>query len=367
MLYPGKRPYQRRALTRYLHPCCLILKADILPSLASSLFAARKPNAASSSYDAFNKWPFSFRRSDWPHPPSLVMWSIKDASEIFGVQEASLRTWAQEMVIGICREGRNNINSELWHACAGPLVSLPDIGSYCVYLPQGHSEQVAASLQQDVAAHVSNYHSNLLPQLVCHLHDIILHADRETDEVYCQMTLQPANVEKESCSLLDNSSQSKQPSVFFSKVLTASDTSTHGGFSIPRRAAERVFPPLDFSLQPPAQEIIAKDLHNTDWKFRHIFRGQPKRHLLTTGWSVFVSAKRLTAGDSILFVRNDKDNLFLGIRRAKWPQTNSSAVLSSDSMHIGVLAAAAHAAATNSRFTIFYNPSGTLHLLPSWL
>ncbi|MQM03430.1 hypothetical protein Taro_036210 [Colocasia esculenta] len=33
-----------------------------------------------------------------------------------------------------------------------------------------------------------------------------------------------------------------------------------------------------------------------------------------------------------------------------------SSVLSSDSMHIGLLAAAAHAAATNSRFTIFYNP-----------
>ncbi|CAA3027806.1 auxin response factor 8-like isoform X1 [Olea europaea subsp. europaea] len=33
-----------------------------------------------------------------------------------------------------------------------------------------------------------------------------------------------------------------------------------------------------------------------------------------------------------------------------------SSVLSSDSMHIGLLAAAAHAAATNSCFTVFYNP-----------
>ena len=32
------------------------------------------------------------------------------------------------------------------------------------------------------------------------------------------------------------------------------------------------------------------------------FSGQPKRHLLTTGWSVFVSAKRLVAGDSVLFI-----------------------------------------------------------------
>ncbi|CAI0627038.1 unnamed protein product, partial [Linum tenue] len=113
----------------------------------------------------------------------------------------------------------------------------------------------------------------------------------------------------------------------------------------------------DFSQQPPAQELIARDLHDVEWKFRHIFRGQPKRHLLTTGWSVFVSAKRLVAGDSVLFIWNEKNQLLLGIRRATRPQTvMPSSVLSSDSMHIGLLAAAAHAAATNSCFTVFYNP-----------
>lgn len=38
-------------------------------------------------------------------------------------------------------EGRV-INSELWHACAGPLVAVPPVGSLVVYFPQGHSEQV---------------------------------------------------------------------------------------------------------------------------------------------------------------------------------------------------------------------------------
>lgn len=37
---------------------------------------------------------------------------------------------------------------------------------------------------------------------------------------------------------------SRQPTNYFYKTLTASDTSTHGGFSVPRRAAEKVFPPL---------------------------------------------------------------------------------------------------------------------------
>ena len=35
------------------------------------------------------------------------------------------------------------INADLWYACAGPLVSLPPVGSLVVYFPQGHSEQVS--------------------------------------------------------------------------------------------------------------------------------------------------------------------------------------------------------------------------------
>lgn len=41
---------------------------------------------------------------------------------------------------------------------------------------------------------------------------------------------------------------SKQPTNYFCKTLTASDTSTHGGFSVPRRAAEKVFPQLVVSF-----------------------------------------------------------------------------------------------------------------------
>ncbi|KAK1439270.1 hypothetical protein QVD17_05086 [Tagetes erecta] len=250
------------------------------------------------------------------------------------------------------------LNSELWHACAGPLVSLPVVGDRVIYFPQGHSEQVAATTNKEIEAHIPNY-PNLPPQLICQLHNVTMHADFETDEVYAQMTLQPLTPQEQKDTFLpvELGISSRQPTNYFCKTLTASDTSTHGGFSVPRRAAEKVFPPLDFTQQPPAQELIARDLHDVEWKFRHIFRGQPKRHLLTTGWSVFVSAKRLVAGDSVLFIWNEKNQLLLGIRRANRPQTvMPSSVLSSDSMHIGLLAAAAHAAATNSCFTIFYNP-----------
>ncbi|XP_069147904.1 auxin response factor 6a isoform X1 [Solanum lycopersicum] len=254
---------------------------------------------------------------------------------------------------------KKSLNSELWHACAGPLVSLPHVGTRVVYFPQGHSEQVAASTNKEINGHIPSY-PGLPPQLICQLHNVTMDADVETDEVYAQMTLQPLTPQeqKDVCLLpAELGTLSKQPSNYFCKTLTASDTSTHGGFSVPRRAAEKVFPPLDYSQQPPVQELIGKDLHGNEWKFRHIFRGQPKRHLLTTGWSVFVSAKRLVAGDSVIFIWNENNQLLLGIRRANRPQTVlPSSVLSSDSMHIGLLAAAAHAAATNSRFTIFFNP-----------
>ncbi|KAK4484317.1 hypothetical protein RD792_006894 [Penstemon davidsonii] len=232
------------------------------------------------------------------------------------------------------------LNSELWHACAGPLVWLPQLGSRVVYFPQGHSEQVVASTNKEVDGAIPSY-PGLPAQLICQLHNVTMHQEQK------DICLLPSEL----------GTPSKQPTNYFCKTLTASDTSTHGGFSVPRRAAEKVFPPLDYSLTPPCQELMAKDLHGNEWKFRHIFRGQPKRHLLTTGWSVFVSAKRLVAGDSVIFIWNENNQLLLGIRRANRPQTfMPSSVLSSDSMHIGLLAAAAHAAATNSRFTIFYNP-----------
>ncbi|KAI3776428.1 hypothetical protein L1987_46210 [Smallanthus sonchifolius] len=249
------------------------------------------------------------------------------------------------------------INSELWHACAGPLVTLPQVGSLVYYFPQGHSEQVAVSTNRTATSQVPNY-PNLPSQLLCQVLNATLHADKDTDEIYAQMSLRPVNSEKDVLPIPDfGMKPCRHPSEFFCKTLTPSDTSTHGGFSVPRRAAEKLFPQLDFSMQPPTQELIVRDLHDNTWTFRHIYRGQPKRHLLTTGWSMFVGAKRLKAGDSVLFIRDEKSQLLLGVRRANRQNMSlPSSVLSADSMHIGVLAAAAHAAANQTPFTIFYNP-----------
>nr|GEW46312.1 auxin response factor 19-like [Tanacetum cinerariifolium] len=156
-------------------------------------------------------------------------------------------------------EKKSVINPELWQTCAGPLVNLPAAGTHVVYFPQGHSEQVAASMKKDVDSQIPNY-PNLQSKLLCILHSVTLHPVSSFD--------------KEALLRSDLSMKINKPQTqFFCKTLTASDTSTHGGFSVPRRAAEKIFPPLE-----------------------------------------------------------------------------------SISMHIGILAAAAHAAANNSPFTVFYNP-----------
>ncbi|KAG1346792.1 Auxin response factor 2 [Cocos nucifera] len=199
---------------------------------------------------------------------------------------------------------------ELWHACAGPLISLPRKGSVVVYLPQGHLEHLG-----DAGGGGGGlFRYDVPPHVFCRVVDVKLLADAATDEVCARLSLvaeseeverqlqegeAEGDVEEED---IDGLHRSSMPHMFC-KTLTASDTSTHGGFSVPRRAAEDCFPPLDYKQQRPSQELIAKDLHGVEWRFRHIYRGQPRRHLLTTGWSAFVNKKKLVSGDAVLFLR----------------------------------------------------------------
>ncbi|KAG2706469.1 hypothetical protein I3843_05G093000 [Carya illinoinensis] len=215
---------------------------------------------------------------------------------------------------------------ELWHACAGPLVTVPRQGELVFYFPQGHIEQ----------------------------------AEPDTDEVYAQVTLVPElrqgeNSAEEKGTL---ASSPPPPRVYsFCKTLTASDTSTHGGFSVLKRHADECLPSLDMSKKPPTQELVTKDLHGNEWRFRHIFRGQPRRHLLQSGWSLFVSSKKLVAGDAFIFLRGETGELRVGVRRAIRHASNiPSSVISSQSMHIGVLATAWHAVKTGTMFTVYYKP-----------
>lgn len=66
---------------------------------------------------------------------------------------------------------QSSIYVELWHACAGPLTSMPKKGNVVVYFPQGHMEQ-AASASPFPLMEMPTF--NLPPQIFCRVVDVQL-------------------------------------------------------------------------------------------------------------------------------------------------------------------------------------------------
>nr|GMD10431.1 auxin response factor 9-like isoform X1 [Ipomoea batatas] len=251
--------------------------------------------------------------------------------------------------------GKDDLYDDLWKLCAGPLVDVPRPDEWVYYFPQGHMEQLEASTNQEMDQRISMF--PLQSKILCRVLNIHLLAERDTDEVYAQITLMP---EEQMKATNPNPCPPEPPSPkihSFCKVLTASDTSPHGGFSVLRRHATECLPPLDMNQETPSQDLVAKDLHGVNWHFKHIYRGRPRRHLLTTGWSTFVSSKRLVAGDSFVFLRGENGELRVGVRRlARQQSSMPPSVISSQSMHLGVLATASHAVTTQTLFVVYYKP-----------
>lgn len=254
------------------------------------------------------------------------------------------------------KENEDDLYMELWKACAGPLVEVPRPGQRVFYLPQGHIEQLQASSDQELNQQIPQF--NLPSKILCRVVNIHLKAEQETDEVYAQITLYPEADQTEPTSPDPCPAEPPKQTVHsFVKILTASDTSTHGGFSVLRKHANECLPPLDMTQATPTQDLVAKDLHEYEWRFKHIFRGQPRRHLLTTGWSTFVTSKRLVAGDAFVFLRGENGELRVGVRRlARQQSPMPPSVISSQSMHLGVLATASHAISTHALFVVYYKP-----------
>ncbi|KAF2314948.1 hypothetical protein GH714_037276 [Hevea brasiliensis] len=221
---------------------------------------------------------------------------------------------------------KDDLYTELWNACAGPIVYVPALGRRL-----STSLKVEAYMNQDGIMEMPIY--NLPSMIICKVVCVQLKAEAATDEVFAQITLLPEAKQDWLSSEEDGNSQPlprKTYALSFSKKLTSSDTSTHGGFSVLKRHAEEFLPPMV---------------------------GQPKRHLLTTGWSAFVTSKKLVAGDAFIFLRGEHGELRIGIRRALKLQNNvSTAVISAHSMQHGILATALHATNTGTMFTVYYHP-----------
>ena len=87
------------------------------------------------------------------------------------------------------RDAETALYTELWHACAGPLVTVPRERERVFYFPQGHIEQVEASTNQVADQQMPVY--NLPSKILCRVINVSLKAEPDTDEVFAQVTLLP--------------------------------------------------------------------------------------------------------------------------------------------------------------------------------
>ncbi|KAL4383846.1 hypothetical protein GQ457_15G022300 [Hibiscus cannabinus] len=290
--------------------------------------------------------------------------------------------------------------TKLWYACAGASVYVPRTGEKVLYFPQGHMEQVEVYMKEDGIMEMPIY--NLPSMIICRVLNVELEVEPGTDEIYAHLILLPEAEQNELSMEYRNYQALPRQTYphFFSKKLTPSDISTHGGCSIPKRHADDgCLPPLDMSQETPQQELLATDLHGHKWCFRHAFRGtflslssanrgyclqlyivlvsfgtyfiwlvslwtvfpyvgQPKRHLLTSGWSTFVTSKKLAAEDTLIFLRGGNGEFGVGVRRAMSTILNNQlpSIISSHSIRHGILTNAFHAFSTRTMFTVYYRP-----------
>ncbi|CAN8240302.1 unnamed protein product [Cochlearia groenlandica] len=219
---------------------------------------------------------------------------------------------------------RREINPRIWRACAGASVKIPILQSRVYYFPPGHFEHCC-----DSTAKISSSSTSSSSAILCTVSSVELLADPITDEVFAHLSLTPIpHGESTPAPPLLNLSkydidEEENKVVAFAKILTPSDANNGGGFSVPRYCADSVLPPLDFQANIPVQNLTITDIHGVRWDFRHIYRGTPRRHLLTTGWSKFVNGKKLIAGDSAVFMKKSVNELFIGVRRAPVSTNNN--------------------------------------------
>ncbi|MCO5575345.1 hypothetical protein L7F22_029145 [Adiantum nelumboides] len=232
-------------------------------------------------------------------------------------------------------DSRGKYYEELWQACAGPLVSIPKLGQLVMYIPQGHIEQI----------HASTYGGEDRPELPMHdlpphipVQSCIMTLELTQRQMKCMPNFHYNQGRSDSCGKggADAFFDQQGTVQFFCKTLTASDTSTHGGFS-------------DMTQNIPTQELVATDLHGIKWHFRHIYRGmsvEPDK-----------DASPICITLSFISDRGEDGELRVGIRRAlRQKYVSSSSVLPSQSLQMGVIATATHAIVTNSLFCIYYKP-----------
>ncbi|CAA6668401.1 unnamed protein product [Spirodela intermedia] len=165
-----------------------------------------------------------------------------------------------------------SVNPDIWEACAGRSGTIPAVGTSVYYFPQGHAEQALGEVDWESEAEDLSF-------FFCRVTGVQHLASRSSNEVFAKIRL-----ERDFMYPKPFSSAGGEKLVFVAKVLTPSDANNGGAFSVPRLCADRVFPSLDYTKDNPSQALFVRDLEGNELRFQHIYRGTPRRHLLTTYW-----------------------------------------------------------------------------------
>ncbi|KAG5525722.1 hypothetical protein RHGRI_032124 [Rhododendron griersonianum] len=254
---------------------------------------------------------------------------------------------------------RDALYTELWHACAGPLVTLPREGERAYYFPEGHMEQLKASTHQGLDQQLPSF--NLPAKILCKVMYVQLRADPETDEVYAQITLLP---EADTCNILLFLFYRFDSYYFLVWI------------SKPRSPAQiHLFRNLKVAMSIHFARHLLRltQAHMVDFLFFGGMRmiaclhwicpsSHPGRNWLqlifvamngTFVTYFVVSILLLTAS----WCEGENGELRVGVRKLmRQPNNMPSSVISTHSMHIGLLATASHAISTGTLFSVFYWP-----------
>ncbi|KAL3369648.1 hypothetical protein AABB24_010146 [Solanum stoloniferum] len=251
-------------------------------------------------------------------------------------------------------EGDDGLCREIWKVCSGSSLDVSKAGERVYYFPRLHVEQLEQSSNQELIERLQL--SNLPPKILCRVVHIRLLVEHETEEVYAETILLPNQDQNEPTAPDFSPPDTPRPQFqSFCKCLTQSDIKSNWGLFVPQKDAVKCFPPLDMRQEKPSQELIAMDLQGNEWRFKHAYQGQPRRHSLTNGWSTFVTSKKLLAGDLVVFLRDETGKLHVGIRRLSYQRSIGASTFSRQSME-GALAVASHAFATQSLFFVYHKP-----------
>ncbi|CAI8586278.1 unnamed protein product [Vicia faba] len=201
-----------------------------------------------------------------------------------------------------------NVDPTIWLEFAGDSFTIPKLHSKVYYFPIGHLEQCPKTPSTQAPSLFS-------PFIICTVSSVDLLADPETDQIFAKLLLTPVIDATVVPLEVINEEDNGDHVVSCAKTLTISDANNGGAFSVPKACAKLIFPQLDLTTSLPSQELSVTDVCGVVWTFSHVYRGNPKRHLFTTGWSAFVDKKQLVGGDTLVFIKNSAGEIFVGIRR----------------------------------------------------